>query len=103
MAAEFTNGRVRVNEEGAQELWLALMDRHGWLIEERAARPFLTTEFNRRLKVVRRVIAETEALFGEKAWAFPDEEITDEPQRSDETGAGAPEAAGREWGLGRRP
>ncbi len=102
--AEFTQGRVRVSEEGAQELYLALEAHHGWLIDKRLASPYLTTEYNRRLKAIRRVMTEVESVFESKNWRYPDEEYAvGELFEPDEAGAGAPEAAGRGGPVGRRP
>lgn len=75
----FTQGRIRVNQEGAQEVLIALQKHEDDLLEGRdtVRGTEATSLFNRRVSAVRRVIEETERLHEERGWPHGELELSD--------------------------
>ena len=96
MEKVYTKARIRVDEEGAQELYLALTAQHDDLLERRRDGGNVTA-LNRRLTVIRKVMGEAEATIAERGWNYMEDTDDGQLQPADAAGTGAGEAA-----VGRR-
>lgn len=87
--ADYTQGRIRLNEEGALELREALERHEVFLLDVRdevASSAAMRRDLNRRVGSVRRILRETNRLIGERGWSQEDQD--GELQRPDAQAAG---------------
>lgn len=84
MAELYTQGRIRLNEEGAKEVEEALFRHENYLLDVRDEVSSSTSArraLNRRVHAIRRVQREVRRLIDERGWSQEDHD--GEPERSD--------------------
>lgn len=104
MAEPFSQGRIRLNEEGALELEEALIRHEHYLLDVRdevGAAKDVRKVLNRRVTTIRRVQAELERLLNEQGWSQEDQGIG-QLQRPDAQGTSGGVPADPAQQLGRR-